>query len=222
MKFDEAPRLSKLPFIIGDITLLALAWLIAALHSNPLSPLPLIAITGCVVLGVAVLMIPFIVNYARDQEQAAASLRQELAEQFKRLITASEHLQHATVQLKSIEEASAKSVATAEGLPYRLQEKITDFNQQLAEAGNKEKAMIEQELTRLRSSESERLAKLAEQIAQSLAEGAKVAADTRQQFSEAVTREKSCLSNSWQRCDPPKMNGSLPAPMGSPRPSPTG
>jgi hypothetical protein len=190
MKLDEAPRLSNLPFIIGDVTLVVLAGLIAILHSNPFSPLPLIAITGCVVLGVGVFMIPYIANYARDQEIAAAAMRQELAEQFKRLITASEHLQHATVQLKSIEEASAKAVTTAEGLPYRLQEKIADFNQQLVETGAKEKAMIDQELTRLRSSESERLSKLAAQIAQSLADGAKLAIDTRQQFVEAMAREQ--------------------------------
>jgi len=72
-------------------------------------------------------MIPYLVNDGRDQDDAAMTLRDELSEQFKRLIAASEHLQHATVKLKSIEESSTKSVATAEALPYRLQEKIADF-----------------------------------------------------------------------------------------------
>ena len=190
MKFDDAPRLTKLPFILGDIALLLLAGFIAARHSDPLSPIPLLVITGCVVVGVAVFMIPYIVNDARDKEDAAASLRQELSEQFKRLITASEHLQHATIQLKSIEEASTKSVESAEKLPYRLQEKIAEFNQQLADAGNKEKTAIEQELTRLRSEESERLSKVAGQIAQSLADWSKIEAGARQQFADTITRER--------------------------------
>jgi hypothetical protein len=194
MKFDEAPRLSKLPFILGDIALILLAGFIAARHSDPLSPLPLLVITGCVVIGVAVFMIPYIVNDARDKEDAAASLRHELSEQFKRLIAASEHLQHASVQLKSIEEASTKSVESAERLPFRLQEKIAEFNQQLVDAGNKEKAMIEQELARLRSAEGERLSMVAGQIAQTLAEWTKIEAGARQQFAETMEREKESLA----------------------------
>ena len=194
MKFDDAPRLSKLPFILGDIALILLAGFIAARHSDPLSPLPLLVITGCVVIGVAVFMIPYIVNDARDKEDAAASLRHELSEQFKRLIAASEHLQHASVQLKSIEEASTKSVESAERLPFRLQEKIAEFNQQLVDAGNKEKAMIEQELARLRSAEGERLSMVAGQIAQTLAEWTKIEAGARQQFAETMEREKESLA----------------------------
>jgi len=190
MKIADAPRLPKLPFILSDVALLAFGWFIAARHPNPLSPLPLIEITGCVVAGMVVLMIPYLVNYGRDQEDAATSLRDELSEQFKRLIAASEHLQHATVQLKSIEEASAKNVEAAERLPYRMQEKIAEFNLQLAEAGNKEKAMIAQELAQLRAGESELLSKVSDQIAQALTGWAKIEADARQQFADTAARER--------------------------------
>ena len=179
-----------LPFIAGDLVLLAVAWCNVAFFANPLSPLPFITITVFVVLGVAALMIPFIVNDSRAKEKAADALRQEMSEQFKRLIATSEHLQHATAQLKNIEEASAKSVKAAEQLPYRLQEKIADFNQQLTETAAKEKAMIEQEQTRLRSEETERLSKVASQIAQSLTEWAKIGTEVRQQLTETVAREK--------------------------------
>jgi hypothetical protein len=190
MKFADAPRLPKLPFILIDIALLAAAGFIAARHSDPLTPLPLLSITGLVVAGAAVFMIPYLVNDGRDQDDAAMTLRDELSEQFKRLIAASEHLQHATVKLKSIEESSTKSVATAEALPYRLQEKIADFNRQLGEAGDKEKAMIEHELARLRSGETELLTKVADQVAQILAGWAKSEADARLQFAESLAREK--------------------------------
>ena len=186
MKFDNAPRLSKLPFILGDIALLALASFIAARHSDPISALPLFFITFCVVAGIVALMIPFLVNYARDQEDTASALRHELGEQFKRLIAASEHLQNSTIQLKSIEEVATKNVQAAESLPYRLQERIAEFNQQLLAAENKDKARLEQELARLRSAESERLAAAAAENAKSLASWADVVTDLRQELAAAA------------------------------------
>lgn len=189
MKFADAPRLPKLPFILGDLALLLLAAFIADRHPHPLSPLPLLIITACVVAGVVASMIPFLVNYARDQEEAATSLRQELGEQFKRLMVASEHLQHSTVQLKSIEEIATKNLQSAEKLPYRLQEKIAEFNQQLAETENEEQEALTQELAALRAAESERLAAVADKIVRATAEWTKLEADLRKQLAEAAQLE---------------------------------
>jgi hypothetical protein len=189
MKFAEAPRLPKLPFILGDIALLLLAAFIAERHPNPLTPLPLLVITACVVAGVVASMIPFLVNYARDQEEAAASLRQELGEQFKRLMVASEHLQHSTVQLKTIEEIATKNLQAAEKLPYRLQEKIAEFNQQLAETENEEQEALAQELAALRAADSERLAGVADKIARTTGEWTKLEAALREQLAGAAQLE---------------------------------
>ncbi|HTT57481.1 MAG TPA: hypothetical protein VMF63_10250 [Opitutaceae bacterium] len=189
MKFADAPRLPKLPFILGDIALLLLAAFIVERHPNPLAPLPLLIITACFLAGVVATMIPFLANYARDQEEAAVSLRQELGEQFKRLMAASEHLQHSTAQLKTIEEIATKNLQAAEKLPYRLQEKIAEFNQQLAETENEEQEALNQELAALRASESERLAGIADKIARATAEWTKLEADLRKQLAEAAQLE---------------------------------
>jgi hypothetical protein len=190
MKFEDVPRLPKLPFILGDIALLLLATLIANRHPHPFSQtLPLLIITGCFFVGCVATMIPFLVNYMRDQEEIAASLRRELSEQFKRLMTASEHLQHATAQLKTVEEIATKNLQAAEKLPYRLQEKMAEFNQQLAETENEEKEALEQELAMLRSTEGERLAATADKIAKTTAEWTKLEADSRKQLSAAVQLE---------------------------------
>jgi hypothetical protein len=191
MKFEDVPRLPKLPFILGDIALLLLAALIANRHPHPFSQtLPLLIITGCVFAGCVAAMIPFLVNYARDQEEIAASLRRELSEQFKRLMTASEHLQHATAQLKTVEEVATKNLQAAEKLPYRLQEKMAEFNQQLAETENEEKEALEQELAMLRSTESERLASTADKIAKTTAEWTKLETDARKQLAAAAQLEQ--------------------------------
>ena len=189
MKLDDVPRLPKLPFILGDIALLLLAWLIAARHPHPFSPLPLLLIAGCVALGCVAFAIPVVVNYVRDQEEMAGALRRELSEQFKRLMAAAEHLQHSTAQLKTIEEIATKNLQAAEKLPYRLQEKIAEFNQQLADTESEEREALEQELVMLRSSESERLAAAAGKIAQAAAEWTKMETGARQQLAAAAQLE---------------------------------
>jgi hypothetical protein len=190
MKFDDAPRLSKIPFLLGNLALLALAWFIYAYHPNPFSPFPLFIIFVCFVVGILASMYPFVINYVRDQADASTSLRHELDEQFKRLIAASEHLQNSILQLKSVGEIATKNVEAAERLPSRLQERITEFNQQLAAAENKDKARLEQELTRLRAGEGERQAAAAAQITAALAEWTKIEADARQSLAGMVQREK--------------------------------
>ncbi len=190
MKFADAPRLPKLPFLLGDLALLLLAGVIATHHPNPLAPLPLLTITACVAVGALASFVPFLVNYARDQEEVSAALRGELGEQFKRLMAASEHLQHSTVQLKTIEEIATKNLQAAEKLPYRLQEKIAEFNQQLAETENEEKEALEQELAALRAGESERLAAVTDKIAKTTADWVKVEAEMRRQSADAAQLEQ--------------------------------
>ena len=204
MKFEDAPRLPKLPFIAIDIALLALAASIAALHPNPAAPIPLFIITGCFVAGIAVTMIPYLVNYDRDCKDAATAERHELGEQLKQLAAASDHLQNSTIQLKSVEEAVTKNMEAADRLPFRLQERIAEFNQQLAAAENKDKARLEQELARLRTGESERQAAAAARITTALGEWTRVEADARQNFTAMVQQAKESFERAlaeWTRIE---------------------
>ena len=49
--------------------------------------------------------------------------------QVKRLHVAAESLTRAAAQIKSVEEAVHKSAHAAETLPYRMQEKLAEFNE---------------------------------------------------------------------------------------------
>ena len=76
---EEAPKLSKLPFIAGDILLVATAVLIATRSDTPLGSGALIAITVCVVLGAALLVIPFLADYARRADAELADRQNQIA-----------------------------------------------------------------------------------------------------------------------------------------------
>ena len=77
--YEEAPKLSKLPFIVGDLTLIGAATLIAYRSANPITPGEMLAITGCVVLGAALLVIPFLVNYGRRQDAVLSERQNQIA-----------------------------------------------------------------------------------------------------------------------------------------------
>ncbi len=62
------PRLPKWPFIVGDAALLGLAWLIVS-SSSPPGPAAIVGAVACVAIGSAIAAVPFLVEYARRQEE---------------------------------------------------------------------------------------------------------------------------------------------------------
>jgi hypothetical protein len=76
---EEAPDLPKFPFIVGDLALLGAAAFIAQRSENPITPREMLAITLCVVLGAALLVIPYLVNYARRQDALLSERQNQIA-----------------------------------------------------------------------------------------------------------------------------------------------
>src|SRR5699024_6237206 len=73
----------------------------------------------------------------------------------------------------------------AEQLPHKLQDKIAEFQAQLANADDAEKEELEKELVSLRSSESERLEAVSDRIAKSVAEFGRLQAQLQKQLAAA-------------------------------------
>jgi chemotaxis protein histidine kinase CheA len=164
MNLPNEPRLNKFHFILIDLVFLGVAGLIAYNAKNPFAPLPFVSAVVLVVLGGIALLIPFLTDYAADCKEAANDERERLAEQTARLGAAAESLTRAAAQIKSVEEAVHKAAHAAENLPYRMQEKLAEFNDALAEKENADREALERELDELRAANSDQLKALAEKI----------------------------------------------------------
>jgi len=164
MNLPNEPRLNKFHFILIDLVFLGTAGLIAANAKNPFAPLPFVSAVTLVVLGGIALLIPFIADYAAECKEAANDERERLAEQTARLNAAAESLTRAAAQIKSVEEAVHKAAHAAENLPYRMQEKLAEFNEALGEKENDDREALERELDELRAANSDQLKALAEKI----------------------------------------------------------
>lgn len=179
------PRLNKLPFILTDLGCLVVVALIGLFAKDPFAPLPLILSVSLVVAGGVALLIPYLTDYAADSREAADRLRDELELQTKRVQAAGEGLSRAAAQIKAIEEAVHKSARDAETLPYRMQEKLAEFNEALAEKENEERDALERELEELRATNADQLKAVADKIAKATTDWAALEVATRKQLTGA-------------------------------------
>ena len=153
------PRPPKWPYFLGDALLLALACYVG-LTVDPLSPLALSIIFGCVALGALLAAVPYVFDALADQRAADAAFQQKLEAQNQRLAHATEVLAATAAQIKAAHEAAAKAVHAADALPYKLQEKIAEFTNQLQQRDDEDKAAMAKELDLLRDTEGQRLTAL--------------------------------------------------------------
>jgi hypothetical protein len=185
MNLDPAPRLPKWIFLVIDLGLLLTAFIIVFFNKDPYAPVPFVSAVICVALAAIIGLIPFLIDYAADSAEYVQLERTKIAEHVQRLNAASESLARASAQIKAVEEAVHKTAHAAENLPYRMQEKLAEFNQQLAQVEDEEKERLTEELTALRQSESERLQTIADKIHKTAGELSALESTARKQLAAA-------------------------------------
>ena len=204
MNLDPAPRLNKLVFLAIDAGLLLTAFIIVYFAKNPYAPLPFVSAVLCVVLAAIVGLIPFLTDYAADSAEYVQAERGRVADQVQRLHAAGESLARAAAQIKAVEEAVHKTAHAAENLPYRMQEKLAEFNESLATKENDEREALERELDELRAANTDNLKSVADKIAKAAAEWTAIETASRKQLSaaqDASTRLQDQLHSTLAQLD---------------------
>ena len=185
MNLDPAPRINKTPFILAAVGCFAVTLSIGLLAPDRFAATPLIVAVVFLILSISVIMVPIILDYASDMKEYVQEERAKIADHVQRLNTASESLGRAAAQIKAVEEAVHKTAHTAENLPYRMQEKLAEFNQQLAQTEDEEKERLTEELAALRLSEIERLQAIADKIHKAAGELSALDSSARKQLAAA-------------------------------------
>jgi len=136
----------------------------------------------CVVAAAIIGLVPFLTDYAADSAEYVQAEQARVAEQAQRLQGATESLGRVAAQIKSIEEAVHKSAHTAENLPYRMQEKLAEFNETLSTKDTEDREALERELDELRAANSDQLKAVADKLAKATAEWSALEAAARKQL----------------------------------------
>lgn len=182
MNLEPAPRLNKTTFILTAAGCLAVVILIGLFAPDKFSPLYFLTAVGFLIASITAIMVPILIDYAADSAEYVQQERDKVAEQVQRLHAASENLNRAAAHIKAVEEAVHKTAHAAENLPYRMQEKLAEFNAQLAQTEDEEKERLTEELATLRQGESERLQTIADKIHKSATELSVLETTTRKQL----------------------------------------
>ena len=185
MNLEPAPRLNKTPFVVTAAGCITVIILIGLFAPNKFAPLPFLSAVGFLIISITAIMIPILIDYAADSAEYVQQERERVSEQVQRLHAAGESLARAAAQIKAVEEAVHKTAHAAENLPYRMQEKLAEFNQQLAQTEDEEKERMGEELAALRQSESERLQAIADKIHKATGDWAALELASRKQLAAA-------------------------------------
>lgn len=167
--FGSSPRTNKGAFFIADGFLLFVAFLISWTWDSDV-PAVFAAIVACILLAAVIGVLPFILDWVAAQREVGRVQEAQVAAQIARLEAASEALARAATQVHAVEAAVHKAAKDAENLPYRMQEKLAEFNEALAEKEDEQRTALEQELAELRTAHSEQLKAAATKIKETVAE----------------------------------------------------
>ena len=184
---DQTPKLPKWFFLLSDVLLIAVAAFIARHSTSPLNPTVILSIVGCVVVGAVITAWAFIADYTRKTDEALDDRQRALEALARTVATSAEQISIAASGLHGIAELAQKNLRHAEQLPHKLQDKIAEFQAQLANANDTEKEELEKELVALRTTESERLESISDKIFKSAAEWAKLEASAQKHLAAAAT-----------------------------------
>ncbi len=185
---NSSDQYSKLPawiFIATDLAFIGAALAIATLSPQPLSGNAIIWIVICVALGALVGLVPIVAYYERRKNETLDERQRALEALARTVHSSAEQISIAANGLHEIAELALKNLRMAEHLPHKLQDKIAEFQAQLAAATDADKEELERELLALRTTESERLESVAQRIAKSSAEWTKLEATTHQHLTAA-------------------------------------
>ncbi len=182
---EQNPKLPPWLFVVAWFALVGAAAFVAWNSARPLPSSTTLWIVGLVSTGAIVALVPLVANYER-QKNDALDERQRALEALARTVSSSaDQISIAANGLHEIAELAQRNLKHAEQLPHKLQDKIAEFQAQLAVVEDAEKEELERELLALRTTESERLDSVSQRIAKSAADWTKLEAATQQHLTAA-------------------------------------
>ncbi|MCF3652185.1 hypothetical protein [Synoicihabitans lomoniglobus] len=151
---DDAPRLPKLPFLLGDLVFIAAAAFIAYRAGTPPSTASIVGIIVCAGIGVALGLAPFIIGYARSQDNQLTERQHALEALVRTTTTAVEQASIAANGLHEIAEITKRNLHSIDTLPARLESVRKAATVETAHQESADSSALHEELAALRTSQS--------------------------------------------------------------------
>ncbi|HZL44202.1 MAG TPA: nucleotide exchange factor GrpE [Verrucomicrobiae bacterium] len=149
------PTLSKWPFFLGNVLLLALGALFFFQSRGPMGPWEMLACTLCIAVGAACAALPFVLEYRVRVKLSVADRLAAVTSQIQNLETLGAQISGATSQWQSVHESAGKIAGSAKAIADRMSAEIREFSQFLRESNDGEKSTLKLEVAKLRRAEED-------------------------------------------------------------------
>jgi molecular chaperone GrpE (heat shock protein) len=149
------PKLSKVPFIIGDVILVVLAYFVYHQSSRPMTTWQMAFFVLCGALGAWISVLPFLIEYRASLKTSDTNALSNAVTQIQNVEQVAQRISAATAQWQTVQEQSAKTAATANEVVDRIGAEARSFTEFLQRANDGEKAHLRLEIEKLKRSEGE-------------------------------------------------------------------
>lgn len=155
MSDSVVPRLSKKPFFIGAILLLALAWFTVHQARRPMGAVEVFACIVCVALGAWLGIWPFVLEYRAAAKLVETGALTGVISQIQNLEQVAERIDGATARWQTVQESADKTAGHAKQIAEGMASEVKAFNEFIQNASDSEKAAMRLEVDKLRRVETE-------------------------------------------------------------------
>jgi hypothetical protein len=124
---SDSPRLPKWIFFVAWAMLVATAYFIYDGSSHPWSGAPLLAIVVCVALAAVLVAVPFIADYAHNQDEALDNRQRSLQTLAATVASSSEQIAIATAGLQKLTGIAQENAAQSERLAQLIQDRVAEL-----------------------------------------------------------------------------------------------
>ncbi len=150
----SAPRLPKLPFVIGDIILVAAAAYVAIFGSF-LGQWQYVAIIAAVGFGAWLLAWPFVLEFRATTKLIDSTALQAATDKIKELDHVSNAIAQGVSEWQRLQQGATQTVTAAEHIAERMTTEARNFGETMGRLNETEKSHLRLEVEKLRRSEGD-------------------------------------------------------------------
>jgi molecular chaperone GrpE (heat shock protein) len=148
-------KLSKWPFIAGDMLLLGVAYFIYFQSKLPMGASQIFFVVLCVAGGAWLGIMPFLLEYRLACKLAEVEKLTSVTSQIQGLEALSRQINSATSQWSGVQEHAEKTTALSKSMADRMAAEVKAFNEFMQRANDGEKATLRLEIEKLRRVEND-------------------------------------------------------------------
>jgi molecular chaperone GrpE (heat shock protein) len=149
------PKLTKWPFLAGDVLLLATAAFVVWQRRAPLTLWECVLCAGAVAAGAMLCLTPFILEYRALVKLSEAETVAGMLKQLQNLEAVASNVSAATAQWQGIQDLSGQAVKAAREIADQMTAEAATFGEFLKNASDSEKATLRLEVEKLHRAQAD-------------------------------------------------------------------